>query len=107
MEDCKRQLVQKGPRHEPEVEEARESYQSARANSRESVMLDVYLADGSVESFPYHFLTRLKYLPGDTLVLRFGKDEVNVEGRNLSVCAKPYQNIERGLFRKEQKARRG
>jgi hypothetical protein len=77
-------LVHKGPRYEPEVEEARESYQSARANSRESVMLDVYLADGSVESFPYYLLRRVRYVPEDTLVLRFDRDEVHIEGRNLS-----------------------
>jgi hypothetical protein len=72
------------PKSEPEVEETRESFQEARARSRESVMLDVRLADGTVESFPYAYLTRVRYLPGDTLVLRFGGDEIKAEGRNLS-----------------------
>jgi hypothetical protein len=72
-----------GPKHEPEVDEARESFQEARARSRESVMLDVRLADGTVESFPHDYLTRVKYVPGDTLLLRFGKDEVSAERRNL------------------------
>jgi hypothetical protein len=72
------------PRHEPEVEEARDSHQNARAHSREAVMLDVKLADGSIESFPYAWLARIKYQPGDTLTLRFGRNEINIEGRNLS-----------------------
>jgi hypothetical protein len=72
------------PRLEPEAEEVRESFQEARARSRESLMLDVRLANGTVESFPYAYLTRVKYLPGDTLILRFGRDEVTAEGRNLS-----------------------
>jgi hypothetical protein len=72
------------PKSEPEVEEARESFAEARARSRESVMLDIRLANGTVESFPYAYLTRVKYRPGDTLVLRFGADEVKAEGRNLA-----------------------
>jgi hypothetical protein len=77
-------LQHPAPRHEPEVEEARDSHQNARAHSREAIMLDVKMGDGSIESFPYAWLSRVKYLPGDTLVLRFGKDEVNIEGRNLA-----------------------
>jgi len=72
------------PKAEPEVEEARESFQEGRARSRESVMLDIRLADGSVESFPYAYLTRVRYIPGDILVMRFGGDEVRAEGKNLS-----------------------
>jgi len=72
------------PKAEPEVEEARESFQEGRARSRESVMLDIRLADGSVESFPYAYLTRVRYIPGDILVMRFGGDEVRAEGRNLA-----------------------
>jgi hypothetical protein len=72
------------PGVEPDEERARASFQEARARSREAVMLDVRLADGTVESFPYAYLTRLKYLPGDTLILRFGADEVRAEGRNLT-----------------------
>jgi len=72
------------PRHEPEVEEARESYQNARVQSRESIMLDVKLGDGSIESFPYAWLARATYQPGDTLCLQFGKHEIIIEGRNLS-----------------------
>lgn len=72
------------PRHEPEVEEARESYQNARDHSREAIMLDVKLEDGSIESFPYGWLSRVRYQPGDTLILRFDKDVVSIEGRNLA-----------------------
>jgi hypothetical protein len=78
------QKILQKPRHEPEVEEARESFQEARARSRESIMIDVKLANGSIESFNYAYLTRAKYLPADTIVLRFGKDLVTIEGRNLS-----------------------
>jgi hypothetical protein len=72
------------PRHEPEVEEARDSYQKARDHSREAIMLDVKLGDGSIESFPYGWLSRVRYQPGDTLTLRFDKDVVSIEGRNLA-----------------------
>ena len=68
------------PRLEPEAEDARESFQEARARSRESVMLDVRLTDGTVESFPCAYLTRVRYLPGDRLIVRFGSDEVSAEG---------------------------
>jgi len=77
-------ILHPAPRHEPEVEEARESHQNARAHSREAIMLDVKMGDGSIESFPYAWLSRVKYQPGDTLILRFGKNEISVEGRNLS-----------------------
>ena len=77
-------LQHPAPRHEPEVEEARDSHQNARAHSRESIMLDVKMGDGSIESFPYAWLSRVKYQPGDTLILRFGRNEINIEGRNLS-----------------------
>jgi hypothetical protein len=77
-------LPHTGPRHEPEVEEARESHQNARAHSREAVMLDVKMADGSIESFPYAWLSHVKYEPGDTLILRFGGRNINIAGRNLS-----------------------
>ncbi len=72
------------PKHEPEVEEAAESFKEARARSRESVMLDVRLADGTIESFPYAYLTRVRYTPGDILLMRFGADEVRAEGKNLA-----------------------
>jgi hypothetical protein len=77
-------LQHPAPRHEPEVEEARDSHQNARQHSREAIMLDVKMGDGTIESFPYAWLSRVKFQPGDTLILRFGKNEINVEGRNLS-----------------------
>jgi len=77
-------LQHPAPRHEPEVEEARESQQTARPHSREALMLDVIRADGSIESFPYAWLARIKYQPGDTITLRFGTNEISIEGRNLS-----------------------
>jgi hypothetical protein len=77
-------LLQKTlPRHEPEVEEAIETYQEARAQSREATMLDLRMHDGTIISFPYAYLTRVRYYPGDSMDLRFGKDEVRVSGKNL------------------------
>jgi len=80
----KKILQHPAPRDEPEVEEAKESHQKARTRSREAIMLDVKMADGSIESFPYAWLARIKYQPGDTLTLRFGRNEISIEGRNLS-----------------------
>lgn len=76
------QLARPGPRHEPEVEEAMDAYQEARARSREALMLDVRLTDGTIESFDYASLRRVKYRPG-TLTLCFGGEEVVAEGKNL------------------------
>ena len=45
-------------------------------------MLDVRLADGTVVSFDYSHLGKAKFLPGK-IVLRFGRDEVTAEGKNL------------------------
>jgi len=72
-----------GPRHEPEVEEAMEAFQEARAKSREALMLDVRLTDGTIESFDYASLRRVKYSPDGTLTLRFGRDKIVAEGKNL------------------------
>lgn len=73
------------PKHEPEVEEAMEAFQEARARSREALMLDVHLKDGTIESFDYASLRRATYRPDGVLLLRFlGGEEVTAEGRNLS-----------------------
>ena len=47
-------------------------------------MLDVKMRNGTIESFPYAWLSRVKYEPGDRLILRFGENEITVEGRNLA-----------------------
>jgi hypothetical protein len=72
------------PQHEPEVSEAIEVSQDVRARSRDSAMLDFYLKDGTIESFAYTYLTRVRFTPGDIIDLRFGKDEVRISGRNLT-----------------------
>lgn len=59
------------PRHEPEVEEALDAYQDARAYVREAVMLDIRLKDGTIESFDYASLRRVRFVPGDTLIMAF------------------------------------
>jgi|GEM_PF-4834007 len=71
------------PRHEPEAEEAGEAFKESRAKSREALMLDVIFADGHIESFDYATVKRVTYKPDGTLVLRFGKDRITVEGHNL------------------------
>jgi len=78
------QFVKKtAPRHEPDEEEAMDAFQEARAKSREALMLDVRFTDGTIESFDYASLRRVKYHPDGTLILRFGRDEVTAEGKNL------------------------
>lgn len=71
------------PRQEPDEDEALDAYQEARAQAREAIMLDVRLADGTVVSYPYSSLRRAKYCPSGVLMLRFDKDEVTAEGKNL------------------------
>ena len=71
------------PRHEPEVEEAMEDYEEARARSREALMFDIRFRDGRIISFNYGLLDKSQYLPEGKIVLRFGRDEVIAEGRNL------------------------
>ena len=79
------QLLRKAaPQHEPEVEEASEAYQEGRARSRRSSMLDFRLLDGTIESFAYAYLTRVRFTPGDIIDMRFGVEEVRVKGKNLS-----------------------
>jgi hypothetical protein len=75
-------LRKPSPQHEPEVEEALESYQEGRSRSRQSSMLDLRLVNGTIESFAYAYLTRVRFVPGDTIDMRFGKDEVRVTGKN-------------------------
>jgi len=71
------------PAPEPEETEAAESFQQARARSREAIMLDVKLNDGTVESFDYSLPKRVTYTPNGTLVLRFGLDKITLRGSNL------------------------
>src|ERR1035441_6238412 len=71
------------PRHEPEVEQSMEAFQEARAKSREALMLDVRLTDGTIESFDYASLRHVKFTPDGTLTLRFGRNRITAEGKNL------------------------
>ncbi len=66
------------------MEEAAESFQEGRARSRQSLMLDLRLVNGTIESFAYAYLTRVRFTPGDILDMRFGPEEVRVKGKNLS-----------------------
>jgi hypothetical protein len=71
------------PRDEVEVDEAIAAFKEARARSREALMLDVHLTDGTIVSFDYAHLAKSKLLPDGKMVLRFGSDEVAAEGKNL------------------------
>jgi hypothetical protein len=79
-----RYVNQTSPRHEPEVEDAiRDTHQPGRVGSSVSIMLDLKMADGSIESFDYAYLMRATFQPGDRIILRFGKPRVIIEGRHL------------------------
>ncbi len=71
------------PRHEPTEQEAIDSFQEARAQSRDALMLDVRLSSGRIASFPYSSLLLADYLPDGSLLLDFGKYEVRAEGSNM------------------------
>ena len=79
------QLLRKAsPQYEPEADDATETFQEGRLRSHQSSMLDFRLVDGTIESFAYAYLTRVRFVPGDRIDMRFGRDEIRVKGRNLS-----------------------
>jgi hypothetical protein len=71
------------PKHEPEVEDAIEAFDEARARSREAFMLELRFKDGKIRSFDYGHLRESEFLPQDKLIFRFGGKEVRAEGKNL------------------------
>jgi hypothetical protein len=66
-----------------DADDAADAYKEARARSREALMLDVRFTDGMVVSFDYSHLAKSRFLPDGKIVLRFGRDEVTAEGKNL------------------------
>jgi len=70
-------------KHEPEVQAATESYDEARARSREAPMFDIRFADGRIKSFDYSHLGESDFLPEGKIILRFGRKEIVAEGKNL------------------------
>jgi hypothetical protein len=77
------QKILQKPRHEPEIEEARESIKEARP-AIPTPMLDVAFRNGRIMSFNYAYLKAVDFEPGDTLTLTFADDvSVRVTGRNL------------------------
>ena len=47
-------------------------------------MLDLILRDGTVESFSYAYLSRVRFDPRGRLLLHFGDDIAVIEGRNMA-----------------------
>lgn len=76
-------FIRKAARDSEDEKGAADAFQEARARSREALMLDVRLADGTIESFDYGLPKRVTYKPDGTLILRFGEDRITVEGSNL------------------------
>lgn len=68
---------------EPESD-VREAFEEARPRSREDIMLDVRLRDGSREAFAYAYLTKIKYTPKDVVRIEFGITVVKIAGRRLA-----------------------
>lgn len=68
---------------EPDESKAPDAIQHGRVNSREALMLDVKLKDGTVESFDYSLPKRVTYTAKGALILRFGEDTIKVQGSNL------------------------
>jgi hypothetical protein len=66
-----------------DAKDAADTYQEARARSREAFMLELRFTDGTLVSFDYSHLAKSKFLPEGKIVLRFGRDEVTAEGKNL------------------------
>jgi hypothetical protein len=71
------------PRHEPNESEAFDAYEKAHAVSRETLVLEVRLANGDTMSWPYSSLRKVKYFGKGLLELRFDGDIVLAEGKNL------------------------
>lgn len=76
-------FLRKGSASSGEVDDATDSYKEARSRSREAIMLHVRLADGTVVSFDYVHMGKAKFFPSGKFILRFGRDEVIAEGKNL------------------------
>jgi hypothetical protein len=75
--------VKKTAQGPEESDAAEQALQQARARSREAMMLDVKLKDGTIESFDYSLPKRVTYKPDGTLILRFGDDTIRLGGINL------------------------
>ena len=76
--------VKKAPAMTEEEERDRtDAFREARTRSREALMLDVRLKDGTIESFDYGVPKRVTYTAKGLLILRFGRDTITVQGSNL------------------------
>ena len=75
--------IRKPSAESEEQNQAADAFKEARARSREALMLDVLLKDGTIESFDYSLPKRVTYKPNGVLILRFGRDKITVKGNNL------------------------
>lgn len=76
-------MVRKTAQEEPQESETADAVQHGRVKSREALMLDVRLRDGTVESFDYSLPKRVTYTRDGTLILRFGEDKIKLGGTGL------------------------
>ena len=81
-----RLLGKSPPRHEPEVEGIRDSFDDEAmptARGRAAVMLDLRKANGDRHAMSYAYLMQIDYEPGDRMKLHFARQVVQIEGRRL------------------------
>ena len=76
------------PRHEPETQErqVRDSYEELRApkvRGRESITLEVRLANGRCFGFSYAYFVGTEFIPGDAITVQFAESKVLITGRRL------------------------
>jgi hypothetical protein len=71
------------PKHEPEVLAAIDAYDKVRGESREAPMLEIRFRDGSLAAFDYQSLHEAKSPHEGKMILRFGRKEIIVDGKNL------------------------
>jgi hypothetical protein len=71
------------PQHEPEVQAAIDTYEEARAKTREAPMLEMRFADRRVACFDYGSLEEAWFLSDGKFTLRFGRKQIIAEGKNL------------------------
>jgi len=54
-----------------------------------AIMLELRHKDGSIDGFPYAWLSRASFDPSEGITLRFGSETVKITGRNLNAEVRP------------------